>query len=222
MRSPCQFARCGLARGFFIRQLGDTRVTDVNYMDALAGPSEEAIARMLKRSGFRVVVKPYGKYGTDLIAMRDGLVVTCGVEQIKRWEKHGKYQYEEYNLNTHKRARKMVSREEELLFVVNLDLTEFIFITPSDISNSDALGYSRQWGVFEDRDYKVGVHVCPWGQPSNEEYSFRIKVREPTGVGDKFPLTTLELRKRLRWTGPLPVIEGEIYSKNSHRPWENK
>jgi hypothetical protein len=191
-------------------------------MDALAGPSEEAVATMLKRSGFRVVIKSFGKYGTDLIAMRDGLVVTCGVEQIKRWGKQGKYQYEEYNLNTHKRARKMVSREEELLFVVNLSLTEYIFITPSDVSNTDALNYSRPWGVFEDRDYKVGIHACPWGKPSNEEYSFRIKARGPIRIDDKFPLTTLELRKRLRWAGPLPAIDEEVYSKNSHRPWENK
>lgn len=197
-------------------------MTDVNYMDALAGPSEGAIAKMLKRSGFRVVIKPFGKYGTDLVAMRDGLVVTCGVEQIKRWEKQGRYQYEEYNLNTHKRARKMASREEELLFVVNFCLTEYIFITPSDVNKGDAPYYSRPWRIFEDRDYKVGVHICPWGQPSSEEYSFRIKAGEPTRIDDEFPLTTLELRKLLRWTGPPPVLEEEIYSKNSHRPWEKK
>ena len=203
--------------------MGDAKVTDVREMDALARPSEEAIAKMLERSGFCVTRKPYGDHGTDLIAMRDGLVVTCGIEQVMKWRKQGEYEYRNYNLNTHKRARKMISREESLLFVVNHNITEYIFVTPTDIDASDPLDFSRPWGRFKQRDPSVRVHTCPWGCPSDEEYSFRTVARKPIGIGDKFPLPTLELRKLLRgWTGPHPKIEEEIYSKNWHRPWENK
>lgn len=141
-------------------------------------------------------------------------VVGVGVERIRGWIKVGEYQYPHYNLLTHKRARKMLNREEVFLFVVSNCLEQFMVITPNvETLGSDAYmprgKIQCSTGSFErgsDSD-PLRLAKCPWGHNDGREWAFKV---EPTNVqrfdsAIDFPYS--KAMAQINWTGPEPMID---------------
>ncbi len=140
-------------------------------------------------------------------------VVGVGVERIRSWTKVGEYQYQQYNLLTHKRARKMLNREEVFLFVVSNCLEQFMVLTPNVKTLSDDAYMPRgripsSTGSFErgsDSD-PLRLAKCPWGY-SQGEWAFRVKPTKVHRFDSACAFPYDRAMAQINWTGPKPKIE---------------
>lgn len=119
-------------------------------------------------SDLNVRHQPDGEYGRDLELITGGVSVGIGVEMILAYSGDGLYPYESYNLNTYKRAKKMISGDERVLFIVNRECTHAHVLLPS--ATTDATEFVEEYGP-ERRHRSHGTWAgrntfCPWSGKS--------------------------------------------------------
>jgi hypothetical protein len=139
-------------------------------------------------------------------------LVGVGVEVINGWKKEGEYQYAYYNLLTHKRARKMLNREEVILFVLSGDLSQFMVMLPSfvprDASAWEPNGLIRKEGgggfARGSSEDPLSMRACPWGY--RKETAFKVPKRKaiPFDNAPEFPYH--RVMRNTYWNGPEPKL----------------
>ncbi|MGI9459080.1 MAG: hypothetical protein ACR2NF_03700 [Pirellulales bacterium] len=180
---------------------------DVNNSKGVAG---EAVVRDYLSLNCKVLQK---KAEWDADATLDlgcyGLV-GVGVEVINGWKKAGEYQYPFYNLLTHKRARKMLNREEVILFVLSSDLSQFMVVLPSYVPREahvwepngliqKAGGGGFRRGSSED---PLMMMACPWGYIN--ETAFRVPRKRAMAFDEAPEFPYHEAMRKTCWNGPEP------------------
>jgi len=153
-----------------------------------------------------------GEFGTDVSISFRGLRLCFGVEQIDAFgDKDLVYPYPCYPLSTDKRARKMVSCVESVLFVVNGPIgcvpDRYMLIFPSSVPLDPEIKplYSRSGPKKKNR------HPCPWGCTHEREYRFMVPRTEVRMFSDPFPFDLLTIvRDKLNWTGPKVMYKSRV------------
>lgn len=185
------------------------RMTHFDVNDSFGKRAEDAVRSMLSRH--LCVAEKEREWDADVTAK--GTVygdITFGVECIRKWTAR-QFPYENYNLLTHKRARKMLNGQERFLFVVSADCERFMFYTPSCVPEdaeawspggripaSDGSSFARG----SDND-PLQLASCPWGYSG--EWAFKVPAKpsnEFSGV-DTIPLDII--MRKISWSGPPPL-----------------
>jgi len=187
------------------------RETHFDNNDSFGKRAEAVVSSYLSSHG-RVIPKE-SEWSAD-VTVHFGVhgIHKFGVECIRKWagESYPR-EYPVYNLLTHKRARKMLNREEPFLFVVSSCLEYFMFYTPScvpaNVGNYRPRGklMTKDGGSFRrgGQDDPLMVMPCPWGF-DGEETAFRVPLKTPRKFSDETTIDPASLCKRLVWTGPAP------------------
>ena len=142
-------------------------------------------------------------------------LIGIGVERLRKWTRVGEFQYPHYNLLTHKRARKMLNREEVFLFVVSDCLEQFLFITP-DVTLLDEDAYQPRGmiqtaggGSFRrgSDDDPLTLMRCPWGydERGGGEWAFKVSPGPVHRFDSVPPVPWSKVMKKISWTGPAPT-----------------
>ena len=142
-------------------------------------------------------------------------LVGVGVEVINAWRKRGQYQYPYYNLLTHKRARKMLNREEVILFVLSSDLSQFMVMLPSFVPREatawepngliqKAGGGGFRRGSAED---PLMMMACPWGYSNETAFKVPRKKAMRFDTAPEFPYH--KAMRNTCWNGPEPTAQAD-------------
>ena len=194
-------------------------ISDITKSVRAAELAEKAVASALRRWFPDEFVEHQhdGKFGTDVSVSFRGLRLCFGVEQIDKFlDRHSQYPYQNYPLNTDKRARKMVGATESVLFVVNGPIgttpDRYMLIFPSDVPRSPQVGrlsLAKGWRA-----------ACPWGYGASSalEYRFMVPRQEVRLFSDPFPFDLEHIvRYKLKWNGPEVVHPERITVQRSYK-----
>ena len=181
--------------------------------DAVGKRAENAVFGWCNRHG-SAVKHPNGIFGTDIEwTTTNGVKLNVGVELIKKWAGEEEYPYQFYNLNTHKRARKMLNGEEPVLFVVSKNVERFMVILPYNLTPEMVPVESRAWltginGMFQrgSSEDPLTLAKCPWGCSVKEEWCFKVPRKQTYSFDVEAQVMTQEQwNAKLTWNGPKPL-----------------